>query len=732
MTAAANESIVTVRGTVEAVYYASPTFSAGRVRVDADTKVSFAGALMVRAHDPVILHGVWECHPKFGRQLKVRRFQIDQHLTAAGLAHYLSHHPALSGIGPVKARQIADAFGEDFDRVIDEEPEQVRQVGKLSQMSVDMLRDEWLRARAHNASLTWMASFELTHHQMEALLRKFGNSVIGILASDPYLLVGEVPGFGFKRVDAIARKLGTPKDHPSRLRTGVVHCVMERLDQGDCWVAYEALIELANALLIMDTGDSRERIEQALDALIADRTLGCASIGGRFLVALPHILEKEQDLAQIFTTKLGPNPHFADVGNAASLPLDPRLNTGQREAIEVALRSNLVVISGPAGTGKSLLIGALTNLYVFRGRKVVLAAPTGKAAKRLEQVISREASTLHRVLGHNGKTFTRGLDAPLDADVVIVDEVSMVDVPLAWHLLRAIDFSRTCLVLVGDHHQLPPVGPGNLLRDALERAPIPVVVLDEVVRQAGVLRENSLAVLRGEVRPTVTADADGGTPWVIANRFTDPLSAQTYVSELYARVLTEKLGFDLLAEVQLLTPQRKGPLGVDELNLLLQRLVQKKLWDVDVPPPRTSRRPALLRHDRVIQTRNNYDLGVMNGAIGRVVDLHDHRGEISVAFDDQVVRYTPDTVRELALSYASSIHKFQGSEIPCVVLVLHKSHAFMHHRNLFYTGVTRARKAVIVVGDAWGVRNCAAQEQVERRKTFLSVLDLPRRGPRSA
>jgi exodeoxyribonuclease V alpha subunit len=722
------DAIVTVRGRVEAVFFSSATFSAGRLRVDDLETVSFAGVLMVRANDPVILHGTWKEHPKFGRQLKVSHFEFDQHLGSEGLAHYLAHHPVLKGIGPVKARRIATAFGDDFDRIIDEEPDRVRQVAKLSQVAVETLRDEWLRTRTLNASRAWLAAFELTHHQITTLITRFGNAIVTVLQTDPYLLVREIPGYGFKRIDLVARKMGTPKDHPSRIRAGVVHCVAERLDQGDCWVDYEGLIELANALLVMDVADSRGRIEVALDAVIADRTLACISVAGRFLVAQPHLLEMEQDLAEVFTTKLGPNRHFAGAAVAARRSLDERLNAAQRRAIDAALEHNLVLVSGAAGSGKTFVVGTITRLYETRGCKVVLAAPTGKAAKRIEQVVDREALTLHRLLGYKGKQFSHGIDDPIDADVLIIDEVSMVDVPLAWHLFRAIDFTRTCVVLVGDHNQLPPVGPGNLLRDLIERQPIPTVVLDQVVRQAGVLKENSIAVLRGEVRRTAAAGADGRPPWAVANRFTDVLAAQRYVLELFETVLVERLGFDLLADVQLLTPTRKGPLGVDALNIELQRLVQKKLWAVTVPEPRLGRRPELLRQDRVIQTRNNYDLGVMNGAIGIVTETGPQRGERKVRFDDQEVSYAADTVGELSLAYALTIHKSQGSEFPCVVLVVHKAHSFMHHRNLFYTGVTRARQVAIVVGDQWGMRNCAQKEQVERRKTFLSVLDLPRRG----
>lgn len=728
MTRPANETVATVRGTVEALFYASPTFSAGRLRVAAGPTVSFAGALMVRAHDAVVLHGVWEDHPKFGRQLKVRRFEFDQRLDARGLAHYLANHPALTGIGPVKARRIADAFGDDFDRVIDEEPDRVAQAAKLSRAAVETLRDEWLRTRALNASLSWMAAFELTHYQMTALLTKFGNSVVTVLKEDPYLLVREIPGFGFKRVDLVARKLGTAKEHPGRIRAGVVHCVAERLDQGDCWVDFEALIEFANALLVMDVADSRARIEQALDALLADRALACISLGGRFLVAQPHILEQEQDLAEVFTTQLGPNRHFDGTAAPPIDAIDAQLNPGQRRAVQAALEHNLVLVSGGAGVGKTRVVGAITKAYEARGRKIARAAPTGKAAKRIEQVVGREAFTIHRLLGYKGKQFSHGIDNPIDADVLLVDEVSMVDVSLAWHLFRAIDFTRTCVVLVGDHNQLPPVGPGNLLRDLIERQPIPTVLLDQVVRQAGVLKENSIAILRGEVRKTAAPEPSGRSPWVVANQFTEAAAAQRYVLELFDQVLVERLGFDLLADVQLLTPTRKGPLGVDELNVLLQRLVQNKLWGVEVPPPRPGRRPELRMRDRVIQTRNNYDLGVMNGAIGIVTEIGDKRGDLKVQFDDHEVQYTAETAGELSLAYALTVHKSQGSETPCVVLVVHKVHSFMHHRNLFYTGVTRARRAVIIVGDQWGIRTCAEKQQVERRKTFLSVLDLPRTG----
>jgi exodeoxyribonuclease V alpha subunit len=725
----------TVRGVVETVFFASPKFSAGRLRAGDGASVSFAGPVMVREHDPVVLTGTWERHPKYGRQFRATGLLHDLALDAEGLALYLANHPDIPGIGPAKARRIADAFGADFERVLVEEPERVAAVAGVSRETVDLLREQWERTRTLNATLTWLSAYGLTHHQVTALVEEYGNNVVAILKKDPYLIAGAVPGFGFKRVDVVARKMGTPKDHPSRLRAGLLHCVEDRLDDGDCWVDYEELIGHANELLVLDTLDSRARVEAALEELLAAKKLACVSLGGRFLVAKPRIHEMERDLAGWVSRGHAPNPHFADVDDLDALVdrVAPELNDGQRAAVLAALRSSQTLISGGAGSGKTFTVAAIARIYELSGKKVVLAAPTGKAAKRLEQVVGKDAVTIHRLLEFNGDVFQRDHLSPLDADVVIVDEVSMVDVALAWRLYDALRLAHTAVVLVGDHNQLPPVGPGNLLRDLIERRPMPAVVLDEVVRQAGVLKENSIAVLRGEVRRTADEGADGRRPWYVVDQFSDAFAVQRFILDLFESVLVERLRFDLLADVQLLTPQKKGPLGVHALNALLQRLVQRKLWGIDAPVVPEGRKPEFLVNDRVIQTRNNYRLGVMNGAIGVVTEVGPRRGEMRVEFEDGDVAIAADTgdAGDLQLAYALTIHKAQGSEFPCAVVVIHKAHSFMHHRNLFYTGVTRAQKVAVVIGDRWGLKNCAEKEQVERRKTFLSVLDLPPAGKAS-
>jgi exodeoxyribonuclease V alpha subunit len=312
---------------------------------------------------------------------------------------------------------------------------------------------------------------------------------------------------------------------------------------------------------------------------------------------------------------------------------------------------------------------------------------------------------------------------PIEADILVIDEVSMVDIPLAWQLFQAIDRSRTAVILVGDHNQLPPVGPGNLLRDLVQSRAIPTVVLTEIIRQAGVLKENSTAILDGEVRPTAGVRLGARRPWYVIDKFADSLDVRHMLLLLFDEVLKERLGYDLLRDVQVLTPMHKGPLGTVELNTELQRLLQLKLNGVAVADVEPGRRPRLYAGDKVIQTKNDYELDVMNGAMGVVLDAGKD-GSLAIDFEGRAVQIEADSegVNNIQLAYATSIHKVQGSEFPCAVVIAHKSHSFMHHRNLLYTAVTRAKDSVIILGDRWGIANCATKRQVDRRNTFLSFL----------
>lgn len=722
------ENEMRIKGRVERVHFSSPAFTAGKLRTESGDIIQFAGRIFAQEDDRLLLCGKWITHPRYGRQFQVASMEYDQDLDVDGLANYIAKHPDIKGIGPAKARIIAERFGRDFERYLIEEPETIAQAAHVPLETIELLRDTWIETRSVNQAMTTLSAFGLTHLQVTTLVKKFGNAAIGMLRSDPYAIVRMVPGFGFKRVDKIARqKMGAPKEHPGRIRACIIFCVEDALDQGDCWIDYEQLVDKANMLLVMDCLDSRKRIEEALDGLIDAGDLSCFMADNRFLVAMPEIRGMEEELARVFRQGARPNPCFSGldddairktISSAAS-----GLNRCQYRAVATALTHSISLVTGGAGSGKTFTISAIVGICQERNLSVVLAAPTGKAAKRMEEVVGIDAMTIHRLLGYDGRSFERSADRPIDTDVLIVDEVSMVDVPLAWRLFKAIDLERTAVVLVGDHNQLPPVGPGNILRDLIRSKAVPTVILEDVIRQAGTLKENSIAILKGEVRKTSEDVVDGRRAWYVIDQFTDPAKAQDFVLELFDKILSERLGFNIINDVQVLTPTHKGPLGTCELNIKLQQLVQKKLWDVDVFPPQPGRRPDFLLHDKVMQTRNNYETGVMNGAVGTVVDVAED-GTLTISFEDTLVEVSSDSadLKYLQLAYALTIHKSQGSEFPCSIVIVHKSHSFMHHRNLLYTGVTRASKSAIIVGDRWGIANCAAKRHVDKRNTFLSIL----------
>ncbi len=710
-----------IRGVVETVFYSGPAFTAGRLRLSDGSTISFAGKVFARPNDAVRLEGHWGNHPKYGRQFTAETMVHDLEMDPDGLASFLANHPDVKGIGPAKARLIADHFGGNFDSAIRNQPERVAAVAKVRIDVVRELQRIWVANSDFNAAMAYLAHYGLTHHQVTTLVGKFGNQVVTILERDPYVLIREITGFGFKRVDKIARKMGTPKELPSRIRAGIQYCIAEALDDGDCWMEHEELLDRANMLLVMDTLDSREIIERHLHDLVVGGALVSAPLD-QLAVAAPEIYQMEQYLAAVFGVGVRPNPHTADFNEIDGL-LDaeaPDLNEKQRIAVRNALLFGISVIAGGAGSGKTYTVSTITAIAERLEFDVTLAAPTGKAAKRIEELVGHKASTIHRLLGYDGSTYAKDAKDPIETDILIIDEVSMVDVPLAWRLFQAIDLRRTAVVLVGDHNQLPPVGPGNLLRDLIQSGVVPKVILTDVIRQAGVLKENSIAVLDGVVRPTSGVQNAGRRPWYVIDKFSDRDDVRRMLLLLFEEVLQERLGYDLLRDVQVLTPIHKGPLGTAELNVGLQRLLQRKLFGVDVPDVEAGRRTRPCVGDKVIQTKNDYEHQIMNGALGYVAHVDSHG--FTVNFDGALVEFETGSneANNVQLAYATSIHKMQGSEFPCAVVIAHKSHSFMHHRNLLYTAVTRAKDSVIILGDGWGIENCASKRQVDQRNTFLS------------
>ena len=438
-------------------------------------------------------------------------------------------------------------------------------------------------------------------------------------------------------------------------------------------------------------------------------------------IARSELAKMEKSLAKEFTRSHLSSPFYRkkrDKKLADQLAIRNGLNDQQQNAVQTAMSHRISLISGVAGSGKSYVISVLRELHERQRRRVTLCAPTGKAARRLEELTGTEACTIHRLLGFDGYSYRRNADNPLDTEVVIVDEVSMMDTQLLYHLFEAVNMRRSIVTLVGDHNQLPPVGPGYPLRDLIEDATIPIANLPQVIRQAGDLKKNCTEILDGRVAETIL-NSTGLPIWKIETGLSEHTSLIDRISELYCREL-ESLGYDIMEDVQLLIPTNKTPIGVKIMNVRLQKLIQAKRFQRKIDLQYHDS-PRFFAGDKIIQIRNNYNLGqegVMNGTIGRIISVSGN--SMDVKFPDEAVRIKRQLWGDIQLAYALTVHKTQGSEFPCVVFVIHPSYyRKIRHRNLFYTGVTRAQKSVFILGTEAAIRNCAKTVDTQKRQTLL-------------
>jgi exodeoxyribonuclease V alpha subunit len=552
----------TIRGQVHRCYFSSPTFSAGLLVSEDGDFVKFRGKFCAVEGDHITLCGTWTHDKRFGRQFDVERLVYELPATRDGLVQYLAGHPAFTGVGPKIAERLVDYAGDGrrLDQLIRNGLDELHQALRVPMATLAALGKAWVAHSDENEVRSYLAGFGLTHHQMTVLLEAFGTGVVGILRSDPYQLIRHVAGYGFKRVDKIARQMGVAKDHPGRIDAGLLYCLNEEISSGHTWTAGADLLEKANELLLLDTLDSLRLIRARADELLARGDI----VADGTAVTTPGIMEAERlirDTLAAHTSQRRPVVPMAGY--------ETGLNAGQTDAYRRALDHVISVISGGAGTGKTFAVSRLAKAFRDAGLSVALCAPTGKAAKRIEEVmrghgLDLEAKTIHRLLEYDGRAFRREslsndvvetdsdgrIGQPQPAfHVIIADEVSMVDVPLLAELLKRIDFARTRLVLVGDHNQLPPVGPGNVLRDIIHHCLAPTTVLTDVVRQAGILKANSTKVLSGVIAPT----AAGDPAWTVIDSFREAQHVQVYLRDLVLKHIPERLGYDPVRQVQIIT-----------------------------------------------------------------------------------------------------------------------------------------------------------------------------------
>ncbi|OHD72916.1 MAG: hypothetical protein A2V99_05215 [Spirochaetes bacterium RBG_16_67_19] len=671
-----------LEGTLETLTYRNEQtgYSVARLQVPGQSgQVTVVGTL----HDPVVgqtlqLTGDWQNHPRYGRQFHIEASRSVSPATAEGIERYLGSG-MVKGIGPELARRIVARFGTDSLRVLDEEPKLLSAVPGIGPSRLAALGEAWKAQRGLREVMLFLQSHDIGTANAWRIYRRYGAKSIERIRENPYRLAEEVYGIGFRTADRVAASLGLARDAPARLQAGLLFALGGA--EGHTCLPTDELARRAAVLLELP----EERLAEGLRELAA---AGRVVLEGA-CVYLPALHAAEAGIA-LLLHRLAAAPRTAlaaepekDIARAQG-NLDLTLDPPQAEALAAALREKVLILTGGPGTGKTTILRTL--VAALSGRRVLLAAPTGRAAKRLEESSGREAKTIHRLLEFDWRTggFRKGPAEPLGCDLLIVDEASMVDTVLMYQLLRALP-PAAGLLLVGDADQLPSVGPGNVLRDLIASGRLPVRELTHIYRQAAA----SLIVTNAHrIRAGRMPEGDGEDFYFIEQD--SPAKAAEIILQLVTERIPRRFGLDPRADIQVLSPMHKGEVGVQNLNRLLQGALNPGAEGLQRGPWRLS------TGDRVLQLRNDYEKEVFNGDIGRISHLD--AGQAVIEFDGRPVRYELEELDEIALAYAVSVHKSQGGEFPAVVLPVMTQHYVLLQRNLLYTAVTRGRRLVVLVG----------------------------------
>lgn len=722
-----------LEGTVERLTFhnADTQYVVLRVRLEGGAQATVVGNFPPpAAGEECSFSGEWVSHPTYGRQFRANYYELKRPSTLAGIERYLASG-VIKGIGPAMAARLVERFGLETLEVMEQKPERLREVAGIGPAKAEAIRTAFAGQAGLREVMVFLQGHGLGPATAARIYRAYGAEAVHLLRENPYRLAEEVFGVGFKTADRLARSLGLPADAPARLEAGLVYLLRQFAGEGHLYAPLHELVRAGAALL----GVAPERVFTGVEAA-AERQLVVRELLGRpeegeepsefppEAVYLTSFYQAERETAARLLALARFPLHPLLLGPAALAEAEGDLNLAeaQRTALKMALEAGVLVITGGPGTGKTTILRQLIRLFDAAGVTVELSAPTGRAAKRLTEATGDEARTVHRLLEYTyregeGMRFQRNVDHPLEAGAVVVDEASMLDLPLTYHLLRALR-PGTRLILVGDVDQLPAVGPGNVLRDLIESGVVPTVRLTQVFRQAAqsLIVRNAHAINAG--RYPALPRAEGEFVHVPAATLQEAMAA---VVRLVTAELPSRYGFDPVDEVQVLAPMRRGEGGVDNLNRLLQEALN---------PPAEGR--AELRFgpetvfrvgDKVMQTRNNYQKGVFNGDIGRIRALDPEEGTLAVEFagaEVGLIPYDRPELDELVLSYATTVHKAQGSEYPAVVLLLLTQHYLMLQRNLLYTAVTRAKRHVTLVGSPRAIALAVRNNRRERRYTRLA------------
>ena len=723
--------LVQINGSVEQVIYSNEEngYAICDFGTDADELITIVGTLpYISEGDTLAVFGRWVHNPKYGRQFKVEQYEKKLPADGGAILKYLSSR-AVKGIGPKTAKRIVDEFGEDTFDVIENHPEWLAQLPGISLKKAEAISDDFKAQSGIRSAMIFFKDWFGPAITMK-IYKKWGSAAVDVAKANPYRLCDEIYGIGFERADKIAEELGVARDSEARIMSGVHYVIKyNEMQNGHVCLPREKLRESCASLL----GVSEEAANEAISALLKDGSIKYTVFDGVQYIYSEYSYNSEKYIAAklTFADKLCPAINVDDIErfiDKEEAACGIKYASLQRRAIKLALENGVMVLTGGPGTGKTTVVRALLDIFSSMGMKIALAAPTGRAAKRLSESTVHEAKTIHRLLemsyeGDDEAVFNRDENNCLDENVIIIDEASMIDNSLMASLLKAVKPGAR-IIIIGDSDQLPSVGAGNVLRDIIDSESFATVCLTEIFRQAqqSLIVTNAHAINEGRL-PNITVK---NNDFFYLDRRTDRDIAMTVV-DLWKNRLPKSYGADTVNNIQVITPSRKGEAGTDNLNILLQSQLN--------PPAKGKKeykfRDKIFREgDRVMQIRNNYDLeweradgngfGIFNGDIGFIEEINYAEQCMIIVFDDRRTIYDFTILDELEHAYAVTVHKSQGSEYPIVIMPMYSAPPMLLTRNLLYTAVTRAQRMVILVGRSEIIERMVSNDRQLMRYTGLA------------